>query len=328
LDLFSFHADQQYSCTVEQVLEQAITIAGYENDVQATTCLQYIDQTWGESGVHLLRILQQAVAGTVRVDSSSQEGTQLAQRSPDELSISAFYSQGTFIVTASGIPYSVAEVGEILAWLAASLQSSPTKQGAVSCWAVASVVPRNRSRLEEDEVTHLCKIGVRFQDLNKRVSDDSSGGCWLDSFRNPVVVQGYPILRRSPGGGGLEVPIGIMMSLVNANYLVDFCRRTYLKGFSTMLVVTDVIGSTVFWHLFYNKDGSYISYEDARIPWIQENEAAQTLDHATLGTGRHILGWCKKVSCLAGRWLWPFHFELRNHFHFWLTSYRNTQCEL
>lgn len=83
-----------------------------------------------------------------------------------------------------------------------------------------------------------------------------------------MVVEGYLIPCRSRAGSGLEVSIDVMASLVNANHLVDFCRRTFLKGFSSMLAVTEVIGSTVFWHLFYNGDRAYISYEDARIPRI------------------------------------------------------------
>jgi hypothetical protein len=304
-NLSDFHAEQQYSCTVEQVLEQAITITGHGNDVQAATCSQYVSQTWGETGVRLLHVLQQAVLTSLHASSSPPKGTQPKQNPSTEPSISASYRHGKFIVSASGIPFSVAEVGELLAWLAAALRSSPSKRGAVSCRPVASLVLQSRAQApdtptDEAEMSGLCKIGFQFKTLDKGVSDGSSGSCWLDSFRNPVVVEGYPIPRRSRAGSGLEVSIDIMVSLVNANHLVDFCRRTFLKGFSTMLAVTEVIGSTVFWHLFYNGDRAYISYEDARIPRIQENDLSRTLDQATLATSRHILGWCKKVSCLAG----------------------------
>jgi hypothetical protein len=303
-DLSVFHAEQRYPCSVEQVLEQAITITGYGNDVQASTCLQYVNQTWGEMGVGLLQILQQAILGSPN-PTSSHKGSLSEHNSPAELSISASYRYGKFNVFASGIPSSVAEVGELLAWLVVSLRSSPSNQGAVSCKPVVSFMLQNRLQAHEisadqDGVTGLCTIGVQYQTLGKSDSDSSSGSCWLDSFRNPVVVEGYPIPRRSRAGKGLEATIEIMVSLVNAKYLVNFCRRTFLKGFSTMLAVTEVVGSTVFWHLFYNEDGAYISYEDARVPRIQENDASQILDQTTLATSRHILGWCKKVSCLAG----------------------------
>jgi hypothetical protein len=307
-NLFAFHAEQQYSCTVEQVLEQAITITGYGNDVYAATCLQYVSQIWGNMGVHLLRVLQQAVLDSAHARSSPPKSAQPSEDSSAELSISASYRHGKFLVSALGIPNSVAEVGELLAWIAASLRSSPSKRRAVSCWPVASFVLKTGARTagkpkDNAEISGLCNIGVQFQTLSKSVSYGSSGSCWLDAFWNSVVVQGYSIPRRSRTGSGLEVSIDIMASLVNANYLVNFCGRTILKGFSTMLVVTEVIGSTVFWHLFYNADKAYISYEDARIPRNLKGEGSQTLHQATLATSRHVLGWCKKVSCLAGTWL-------------------------
>jgi len=99
------------------------------------------------------------------------------------------------MVSALGIPYSVAEVGELLAWLAASLQSSLSKRGAVSCRPVASFVLQSRVQApdvptEEAELSVLCKIGFQFKTLDKSVSDCSSGNCWLNSFRNSVVVEG------------------------------------------------------------------------------------------------------------------------------------------
>jgi hypothetical protein len=132
-NLSDFHAEQQYSCTVEQVLEQAVTITGHGNDVQAATCSQYVSQTWGETGVRLLHVLQQAVLASLHAGSSPPKGTQPKQNSSTEPSISASYRHGKFMVSTSGIPYLVAEVGELLAWLVASLQSFPNKRGAVSC---------------------------------------------------------------------------------------------------------------------------------------------------------------------------------------------------
>lgn len=298
-DLSAFHAEQQYLCSVEQVLEQAITITGHGNDVQAATCSQYVNQTWGERGILILHILQQAVLNSPHA-ASSHTGEDPDQSLFTDLSISASYMHGKFTVLVSGIPYSVAEVGELLAWLGASLRSSPRDQGAVSCQPVASLVPKGRMLTDQARGTWFCKIGFLYHAVGQTDSGSSSGSCWVDAFRNPVVVEGYPIPRRSHTGSGMEATIEIMASLVNANYLVNFGQRTFLKGFSTMLAVTEVVDSTVFWHLFYNKDGGYISYEDARVPRVQENDAPRILDDSTVARNRHILGWCREVSCLAG----------------------------
>jgi hypothetical protein len=315
-DLSTFHAEQQYSCSVDQVLEQAVTITGYGNDVQAATCFQYVNQTWGEMGVRLLHILQQAVLESANA-ASSRNNRISEQNSSAELSISASYIRGKFMVFASGIPYLVAEVGVLLAWLGASLRSSPSSDRAVSYKPMVSFVLQSHPRAQEistnqaQEINGTCRIGFQLQKVVKSDSDSLSGGCWLESFRNPVIVEGYPIPRRSRPQSGLEATIDIMASLSNARYLVNFCQRTFLKGFSTMLVVTEVVNSTVFWHLFYNGNGTYISYEDARVPRIQGHDNSQTLNAANLATCRHILGWCKEVTCHAGTQhspvLTPFH---------------------
>jgi hypothetical protein len=299
LDLAELHTEHQYSCTLEQVLERAITITGHGNNVQAATCLEYVDQTWGPIGVQILRILQQAV-----FDSRSSNHKAWIEKLTSEASISVKYSSGSeFVVLATGFPYSVVEVGELLAWFGAALRSSPLVGKAGVCVPTISLVSKRQTG--HHDLVPIPDLIINFdtwrvRQLKRNGPNGLPGSCWLDAFRNPVIVEGYPILRRSVAGSGLEVSLDIMASLVNAKYHVEFCRRTFLKGFSTMLAVTKIIGSTVFWHLFYNTDRKYISYEDARVPRIEEDEDAQTVDQATLASGRHILGWCDRVSCLAG----------------------------
>jgi hypothetical protein len=304
-DPFAFHYEQQYSCTVEQMLEQAVTITGHLNDIQATTCIRYVDQTWGELGVRVLEVLQQTIRDLDSLSPRNPPNTNLPLCG--ELSISAQFRDGTsiLIVSASGLPHSVAEVGEVLAWITSALRCSPNEYGPVSCRPVASFgkgKPAHTFHTQTDEAVPngICGIETQFQPLGQSGSSDAPGNCWPDAFRNPVVVGGFPIPRRSLAGSGLEISIDILISLTTANYLVNFCQRTFLKGFSTMLAVTKVVGSTVFWHFFYNKDKAYISYEDARVPNIHESDGPLTVNEAILTTSRHIVGWCEKVSCLAG----------------------------
>ncbi|KAK2775163.1 pfs domain-containing protein [Colletotrichum kahawae] len=89
-----------------------------------------------------------------------------------------------------------------------------------------------------------------------------------------------------------------MARLVNTQTLVDFCGRTFLKGFSAMVAVTEISAQAVFWHLFHNEYGSRISYEDPRVPQISDQ--AMVVHTTQLETGRHILGWCGDVENYAG----------------------------
>ena len=316
----AFHREQQYSCTLDQVLEQAITLTGFGNDVQATTCLEYVTQTWGSSGSQLLRLLQQAILDVGEVQSGKLplywQGSvtdsflwRVAALPCTTVIDVTYYANDIFRVRVSGNPYTGAEVGGQLGWLAASLRSSPQPStGATYCTPVVSIDDFAESRdmptETSDHLAATCQVtvGVRFDGAQDDTTfSPTQGSCWQKAFRNPVVVLGYHIPRRSEPGCGLEVSVGVMASLVNAKYQIEFGGRSVLKGFSTMLTVSKVVESTVFWHLLYNEDGGYISYEDSRVPSVQAEDALLVLRGDALNTHRHILGWCEKVQSFAGQ---------------------------
>ncbi|KAK4215745.1 hypothetical protein QBC37DRAFT_117067 [Rhypophila decipiens] len=254
----------------------------------------------GDSGVQLLRTLQTAVLEVGEVHYASLHCT----------TVSVIYTDEIFHISARGSPVTIIEVGEQLAWLTAALRSSPRPGiGIASCIPtvtvdhISSMPNMPVSTVHSGPVNFGCRIQVNFDDPTAAQSDIFDfvpGCCWHKCFRNPVVLRGYPIPRRPETGSGLEVSIGIMTSLANARYQVVFGRRSVLKGFSTMLTVSKVREDIVFWRLFYNEDGSYISYEDVRVPRIQSEDASLALSEAAISAQRHILGWCEKVENLAG----------------------------
>lgn len=56
-DPFLFSQEQEYDLPLGYVLAYAITLTGYGNNVQATTCESYMRQTWPETGTRLLAFL-------------------------------------------------------------------------------------------------------------------------------------------------------------------------------------------------------------------------------------------------------------------------------
>lgn len=114
-------------------------------------------------------------------------------------------------------------------------------------------------------------------------------------FRNPVVVKGYPILRRSGPDTGLEIPLNIMAGLARTQFANFFNGSIFIKGFSTMLILIKSSGGLLIWHLLYNKDGNRIFYLDNTVCHV---ENVSTID---LERSRHVLGWCSEVKCYTGR---------------------------
>jgi hypothetical protein len=54
----SFVRQQNYSTTLEEVIDSVITLTGAKKDAQALTCSQYIYQTWPSTGRYSLQLLK------------------------------------------------------------------------------------------------------------------------------------------------------------------------------------------------------------------------------------------------------------------------------
>ncbi|KAI5923380.1 hypothetical protein F4810DRAFT_668607 [Camillea tinctor] len=285
----TFFHEQQYTQSPSEIIVGAITLTGSGDNVQAATCLQYLDQTWPETGSYLLKLLQRLL---------DSRGIPPTITLPDKTQLRADFIDSRLNVVVSGNVYSVVEVGEQLAWLGAALRSSSLDHGVVYCKATINESARD-SLIGTQEVY---KIGFNFvatsQDYAMNQSSTNPGTCWHSLFRNPVVVTGYPIPRRSKPNSGLLIPLDMMATLTNAHRLVEYCGRTFVKGFSAFLAATEIVGDTVFWHLFFNTNGEYISYEDPRVPRVQETPLVITTE--ALERSRHILGWCQQVNNYTG----------------------------
>jgi hypothetical protein len=127
-----------------------------------------------------------------------------------------------------------------------------------------------------------------------------NGQCWQSIFRNPVVVNGYPILNRPESETGLELPLNVMAALAQTRYATFFGGKLYMKGFSTMLVPTKVVRDMVIWHLLFSEDGSHISYIDLRVEKIPGLYPVN-IRTFHLQSARHVLGWCSDVKHYAGK---------------------------
>jgi hypothetical protein len=198
---------------------------------------------------------------------------------------------------ASGISYCVAELGEQLAWMSTALASS--KDDKITTYSRPSIVKTTSRCNKRLGILQQC-WSITHEDTRVRLryDDDASGGCWQNLFRNPVVVHGYPILRRIISNSGLEIPFDIMVALSNARQLVNFAGRTFAKGFSTMLAVTQIVGNTIWWHLCLGEDKKYISFEQLDAPKAEDSNCIAGV--IKLSTSRHILGWSTRVRHMAG----------------------------
>jgi hypothetical protein len=188
-----------------------------------------------------------------------------------------------FSVGVTGTANIIAEIGEQLAWIGAALHSSEHD-------GIVSIRPR----------IHCFRpnfIGIGFNTSSEtKASSTHDGNCWHNLFRNLVVVEGFPIPRRSHEAlnCGLEIPLNMMAGLARARRVNKFCSRMFLKGYSAMLFPVRCIGDVVVWHLVYDRKGNRISYNDGLAFDIVD------IGLSRLERARHILGWCLEMKFYGG----------------------------
>lgn len=195
-----------------------------------------------------------------------------------------------------GFRESVADVGEILAWLGSALRSSPEPEQIAICQAMI------KSHRVTPIGSNSIRISREYQMDFQLISPDTAKGngkCWFKMFRNPVIATGFPILSRTERNTGLELPLNMMARLGQAKYLTSFDRSIFLKGFSTMLFPTWQADGTIFWHLLYNEDRRRISYRDCRVHH-HRNSSLENISYPEVERSRHVVGWSSAVKVYAG----------------------------
>ncbi|KAI0439912.1 hypothetical protein F4803DRAFT_529423 [Xylaria telfairii] len=277
-DPLAFLVQQEYTVGPAEAIEGVITVTGTCQDAQATTCSEYMKQTWPVTGELMLQFFKQVI-------SAGQFCKPQSCYFPDGTKLRACTYGSQFIVEVSGVVASITEIGEQLAWLGAAFRSSTREKGLVSC------TPTIMNHITRPLIGY--KIGFTIEEVENH-PQRPNGQCWHDLFRNPVVVKGYPILRRENANTGLEAQLNILAGLTRTRRVDCFKERLYLKGFSTMLLPTMRDGDIIRWHLVYKNDGSRISYLD-------NNVARETLNiHSDLESLRHVLGWCSEAQFYGG----------------------------
>lgn len=208
------------------------------------------------------------------------------------------------VVEATGLAASVAEVGEQLAWLGASLRPAPEKPGLALATPIITYIGPSEKSPDDLSQTITCEISFVTEPVEK-VDAETPGRCWHDAFLNPIIVQGYPIPQRFEWNTGLEIPLNVMIGLARARGVDEFNDNIYIKGFSTLIIPRKQEADMLYWHMLFNADGSRISYLNHPLAQVKD------LKRLNLGKYRHVLGWCLESELHTGKFLSTFQHTTR-----------------
>ncbi|CAH0047215.1 unnamed protein product [Clonostachys solani] len=288
-DPSGFLQSQEYGLNAAQVTSRIITLTGSENDAQALTCSQYLSQTWPTTGSLTLKVIKAVLHND---PNNLQHCTY-----PDGTTLDAILHNSVFTTQVTGVADSIAEIGEQIAWISASLRASDLSNGLLHCTPVIARVSGSGPRLQALQSKSRPSVTFDIEILSEEVPRPvnlEDGQCWHNMFLNPVVVKGYPIRRKAEKNSGVEMTLDIMAGLSRTNVVDEFKGMTFIKGFSTMLVPTQKVGETILWHLVYNEDGTRISFKDHNLPHIERVSSLE------LANFRHVVGWCSEARFFPG----------------------------
>jgi hypothetical protein len=194
----------------------------------------------------------------------------------------------------------VSEFAEQIAWLAAVLRISPPQETPVVQSPHLSIVLVETSTSKEPTGSTISTMLTFDIQDNENSLASAQGTCWAQLFTNPILVSGYPILRKPIPATGLETSLGIMASLVQAQRVVCLENKIMMKGFNSLLIATAVDDTIITWHAFTSsKPDERISYFDPRTKELTSNKENALLLRS-LEDFRHLIGWYSQATELCG----------------------------
>jgi len=208
----------------------------------------------------------------------------------DKTRITFEVNDSIVLVAVKGTEPAIAEIGQQLAWMGAAFRSSPSNYRMAYSKPLATF---------SSGLIATFTFSFQVTELEPE-TPQRNGSCWRSLFRNPIIVEGYPILARENGEKGLEIPLNLMAGLSQASRVTSFNGGLVIKGYSTMFCPTQRIKDSVLWHYLFNYDTSRMPYYSANI-LCRGRAPVHQVDTVCLEQSRNFLGWASSVEVHIGK---------------------------
>ncbi|KAH7085853.1 hypothetical protein BKA63DRAFT_27957 [Paraphoma chrysanthemicola] len=284
----AFYEQQGFDIEFDEFVAQAVVLVGTEEYAHCTTVSDYLHQCWPDFANKILAALRSREE-TCRCDIAE---------TPCDLHLQVYSSSSPFIrFLVHGTLDWIAELGDAMTWLGSALRASQNGEIMYCTSSVNVVACDSAPRTDMVSWNIYCSFE---QKSSTETSAKVNGRCWHDMFLNSVVATGYPI--RVSDVEGLELSLPLMATMTGATHVTKFRNGIFLKGFSSMLVLTRRTESTCQWHHLSNHDCTRIRYTDPRVRDIVcESLSWESMnDYDSIRSMRHVIGWCREVQWLMG----------------------------
>ncbi|KAH6696440.1 hypothetical protein BKA61DRAFT_252267, partial [Leptodontidium sp. MPI-SDFR-AT-0119] len=264
-----------------QPFESSIIITGSPRQAQGLSIKQYLAQTWPMTGLKLLDALGKATTNPTKHCYVNLPGNA-------QLEIRILPSH--LAVTATGPAYSVADCGELLAWIGSALLND-TQNISRYCLPLITSFRIDAPPSSSTLLKYKGCCSFNFELTRLGTWNESLPGIQnfsRDLLEENTIILGFPIRRRPEGYLGLEVSFGTLLLYLQASKAEIFVLDVFIKGPKRVLKLIKHTDDIFLWQLDHSL-ADYSSCCQAKC-----SEAIAIKDYSALGyhaleAGRHIL---------------------------------------
>ncbi|KAK2735200.1 hypothetical protein FQN57_001340 [Myotisia sp. PD_48] len=276
-------------------VSSVVVITGSALYAQATTCGEYVLQTWPWTGLFFLEVLDNILRKTrTDIDAFKQcacfthgELRLLITRSSNFMgaNVESPPSNNGLSFLVHGLDEKLlGEFAQQLAWVGSALNISPFDDELVYC----------KPSIQR---TAIQNYEIKF-DLTP-LHDSEKLACWLPLFCGAVIASGFPIPERG-NELGLEIPIALLAGLAGVRHAVEYDGGVVMKGYSHVFFPVRKHGNRVQWHGIYSQNpGGRLSYQKA-LSHCTGRASLEEVSLDDLTSCRAIIGWCSAAVSLLG----------------------------
>ncbi|KAF3014249.1 hypothetical protein E8E14_010237 [Neopestalotiopsis sp. 37M] len=226
----TFFEEQEYGVPPEEAFTRALVLVGTTTQAEGLACGEYLLRQWPETAPAFIRVVQSVLMRPIV--NLAEVTAPIAERLSDGTTLRASVHNGRFEFQASGHPDSVIEIGEQLLWIICALRSSEYDRAGTCEPHIEEVLITGRGKsLTADHSSLWASMRVELAAKPKldELDESKSGACWKALFRNPLVVEGYPIPQLAgphiidpEPTYGLELSLSALTTLIQDSRLVSF----------------------------------------------------------------------------------------------------------
>ena len=269
-----FHLYLEVELTSGASLWDLVVLAMSGESAWATTCQDYISQTWPVSSDRIKVLIDRLAQPRARHLKAVNFSNGAPQITEQQTCVDAQDDCSPFKLQAK--PAFLADLVEALAWMSAVTTETFATEPQVAQTCVWTTY------LEPGEPTIL----IGHDDYSPMKMLETFSDCWKCLFPHGMLPGGFPVPSRDDAMKGLELSFDLMSYLCGLEYEASDASGLVLRGHRSVVYPVRKVGDCVQWHFQHLDLTDHSKSQEETMSERLENVGLDELQSA----GRHFLG--------------------------------------